>query len=305
MSIHYAERARRSRAALSHGQPVVDHPLLQGYALSDTDYAALQHTVCDYLWHSAFAAGVPLEAPGTIDWFTRNAATLRGLSCVTPNGVVMPKIETNAAYNMLHRIVVALLYDSLNPLEVAAIFAPINVRIVDGRPNKQIDARARSSTKMHSDIWAAEPTRSMTIFLTVMGDTDHATVEFLEPKDFPAEYQKPMADYLDGAPVAEGATLYPGVFRNQMVIGMDAMCLHRTVKAGSGYRVSLDFRILYKRRLESDAYFDTPRLQNYLSPSMWAGLGTTHMLVSRKSIKELVADVTLDAYASRFDVSGL
>lgn len=305
MPERYADRTRRMRAALTRGNPVVDLPLLQGFALTSTEIAGLQHTVCDYLWHSAFEFGVALDPPTGPDWFMRNAATLRKLPNVTPNGVVMPKIENTAAYNLLHHVVSSIVAKDLNPVEVAAVFAPINVRLVDGTPNAQVDARPRASTKVHSDIWAAEPSRSVTLFLTVMGDTDRTTVNFWEPKDFPAEYQCSMPDYLDGAPVTEGATPYPASFKNDLLLAMDAFCLHQTVKDGGGYRLSIDFRILYKRRLPTDAYFDTPRLQNYLPLPLWMGLGQSHMLVSRKSIKEFVPDVTLDAFASRFDVTGL
>jgi hypothetical protein len=293
------------RAAFRHGAADIDLPLLQGFPLTADEIAALQHTVCDYLWHSAFASGVTLEAPAGAEWFKRNAARLRQLPCVTPNGVVIPKIETTAAYNLMHHIVVSIVYQGLNPDEVAAVFAPINVRLVDGKPDAKIDARPRASTKVHSDIWAAEPSRSMTMFLTVMGDSETTTVDFLEPASFPAEWHRPLPDYGDGAAVAQGATRYPACFRNDRVLAMDAICLHRTIKSGGGYRLSLDFRVLFRKRLDSDAYFDTPRLQNYLSPPLWAGLGVSHMLVSRKSIKEFVPDVTLDAFASRYDVCGL
>lgn len=305
MSDRYAERTRRMRAALTRGHPVIDLPLLLGFGLAPAEVAGLQHVVCDYLWHSAFESGVTLETPSGPEWFKRHAATLRKLPNVTPNGVVMPKVENTAAYNLLHHMVASIVVKDLNPVEVAAVFAPINVRLVDGTPNSQIDSRPRASTKKHSDIWAAEPSRSATLFITVMGDTDRTTVRFWEPKDFPAEYQRSMPDYLDGAKVTEGAIEYPASFRNDHLISMDAFCLHQTVKDGGGYRVSLDFRMLYKRRLDSDAYFDTPRLQNYLPLSLWSGLGQSHMLVSRKSIKEFVPDVTLDAFASRFDVTGL
>ena len=305
MSDRYVERYRRMRAALTRSQPVVDLPLLLGFELAASEIGGLQHVVCDYLWHSAFESGVNLEPPTGPEWFAKHAATLRKLPNVTPNGVVMPKSETTAAYNLLHHMVVSIVYKDINPTEVAAIFAPINVRIVDGQPNARVDARPRSSTKVHSDVWAAEPSRSLTLFLTVMGDTEKTTVDFLEPTEFPAEFQRPMADYLEGAALANGAKKYPACFRNSHLLAMDAFCLHQTIKSGGGYRISLDFRLLYRRRLESDAYFDTPRLQNYRHPPLWAGLGQSHMLIARKSIKEFVPDVTLDAFASRFDVTGL
>ena len=305
MSNRFADRRQRMRASLTRANPVVDQPLLQGYALTPTEISGLQHVVCDYLWHSAFEAGVNLKMPDGPEWFTRNAAVIRKLPNVTPNGVVMPKAETTAAYNLMHRMVATVVAKDLDPREVSAVFAPINVRIVDGKPNAKIDARPRASTKIHSDIWAAEPSPSVTLFLTVMGDTDRTTVEFFEPEDFPATYQHSMKDYLDGAKLAEGAITYPTCFRNDRLLAMDSFCLHRTIKDGGDFRVSLDFRMLFKNRLPSDAYLDTPRMQNYLPLALWSGLGLSHMLAARLSIKDPVPDVTTDAFAARFDVSGL
>lgn len=305
MSTRFADRRDRLRASLTRANPVVDQPLLQGYALTPAEISGLQHVVCDYLWHSAFEAGVNLEMPDGPDWFRRHAAVIRKLPNVTPNGVVMPKTETTAAYNLMHRMVATIVGKDLNPDEVAAVAAPINVRIVDGTPNARVDARPRASIKVHSDIWAAEPSCSVTLFLTVMGDTERTTVEFLEPKDFPAEFQRPMKDYLDGGKLADGAIRYPSCFRNGHLFAMDAFCLHETIKDGGDYRISLDFRIIFKKRLPSDAYLDTPRMQSYLPLPLWSGLGTSHMMAARMSIKEPVPDVTTDAFTARFDVTGL
>ena len=171
MSDRFADRRLRLRALLRRENPVVDLPLLQGYALTSAEITALQHVVCAYLWHSAFEAGVDLEMPDGPAWFARNAATIRKLPNVTPNGVVMPKVETTVAYNLMHRMVATIVAKDLDPDEVGAVAAPINVRIVDGTPDGRVDARPRASTKVHSDIWAAEPSCSVTMFLTVMGDT--------------------------------------------------------------------------------------------------------------------------------------
>lgn len=305
MSTNFTDRRQRLRASLTRANPVIDQALLQGYALTPVEISGLQHVVCDYLWHSAFEAGMNLEMPDGPAWFARNAATIRKLPNVTPNGVVMPKAETTAAYNLMHRMVATIVGKDLDPREVGAVFAPINVRIVDGTPNAKVDARPRASTKLHSDIWAAEPSPSVTIFLTVMGDTDTTTVEFYEPQEFPAEYQHAMKDFLDGGKLADGAVKYPPCFRNNHLLVMDSFCLHKTIKTGGDYRVSLDFRILLKNHLPSDAYMDTPRIQNYLPLAMWSGLGLSHMLAARLSIKEPVPDITTDAFAARFDVTGL
>jgi hypothetical protein len=89
------------------------------------------------------------------------------------------------------------------------------------------------------------------------------------------------------------------------MITVDSMCLHRTIKSGARVRLSIDFRLLYRQRLASDLYVDSPRLTNFVAPPIWYGIGESYMIVSRASVRERVADVTTNAYAARYDISGL
>jgi len=86
---------------------------------------------------------------------------------------------------------------------------------------------------------------------------------------------------------------------------MDTLCLHRTIKNSDGFRLSIDFRVLHKTLLEGDVYAGSPRLQNYVPPDIWYGIGERYMVVSRTSINEVIADRVTDGYAARYDISGL
>lgn len=304
-SLDLAARAARCREVVAVKPPVVDLPLIRTFALDDSEVEDLKLAALVYLWQCARIAGFRLRPPTDARWFFENACILRSLPNVTPNGLVLSKRETIASYNFLHQTVAQIMGLYFNEREVAAIHAPINVRLVDGHPDPMIDSRPRSAVKIHSDIWAAEPSHSLAVFLPIVGDVEETSVEFMEPAEFPPEFHRPLNDFALGAAAIPVARVYPFVFMKNHLITMDSLCLHRTIKSGARARLSLDFRVLYKHLLPSDIYRDSPRLSNYVPPPIWYGVGNSYMVVSRSSIHDEVADFTANAYASRYDISGM
>ena len=298
-------RGARCRQVIAARTPTVDLPLIRAFALDEAEVEDLQFAVLVYLWQCAGALGFRLRMPKSAQWFFDHGELLKSLPNVTPNGLVLAKRETIPSYNLLHQTTAQIMRRYLNEREVAAIHAPINVRLVDGRPNEAVDNRPRAAVKMHSDIWAAEPSHSLAVFLPVLGDIEETSVEFMEPAQFPPELQRPLEDFSIGARGVPVGRIYPLVFMKNHLITMDSLCLHRTIKAGARLRLSIDFRILYRHRLTSDLYLDSPRLSNYVSPQIWYGIGETYMVASRTSVHDAVADVTANSYASRYDISGL
>jgi hypothetical protein len=278
--------------------------LAQAFALETSEVEQLQFAALSYLWHCATVVGSHLPMPKGIDWFFEHAALFRAMPNVTPNGLVLPKRETISSYNFIHMITAQILRRYFNEAEVAALHAPINIRLVDGRPDPTLDNRPRAAVKLHSDIWAAEPANSAVVFLPIIGDVEQTSVEFMEPAAFPPELQRPLDDFSLGANIPVART-YPFVFLKNHMITVDSMCLHRTIKSGARVRLSIDFRLLYRQRLASDLYVDSPRLTNFVAPPIWYGIGESYMIVSRASVRERVADVTTNAYAARYDISGL
>ena len=298
-------RAARCRQLVAARTPAVDLPLIRAFALDAAEIEELQFAALIYLWHCAGAAGFRLRMPREPRWFFDHAEILRMLPNVTPNGLILSKRETIPSYNLLHQTTARVMRRYLNEREVAAIHSPVNVRLVDGRPNDALDNRPRAAVKVHSDIWAAEPSHSLAVFLPVLGDVEETSVEFFEPAAFPAEFHRPLEDFSIGAGAIPIGRVYPFAFMKNHMITMDSLCLHRTIKAGARMRLSIDFRILYRHRLPSDIYVDSPRLGNYVPPNIWYGIGETYMVASRTSIHESVADITANAYAARYDISGL
>lgn len=298
----FTDRSLRLKNLINKNDCTINHDLLVGFLLEKTDLAALQYTVCNYLWQSAYAVGINLEFPDNLTWFDKNAEILATMPNVTPNGVVMPKIENHNAYNQMHQAVSAVVKKYVNPHAIASIFMPINVRLVTGVSNSHIDSRPRASTKIHSDIWAAEHSNSVTIFLTVLGDSENTTVDFFEPTSFPTEFQKPLSDYNDGAILANGAKKYPPSFLSNHMIAMDSFCLHQTVKNRGNFRLSLDFRIIYSKILEDDFCLHTPRYENYIPADKWLEIGTSQFMSSKQSIKQPISDETRNTLISKFNV---
>jgi len=303
--LNIAARSRRNRNVVRANPNVPDYPLVHAYTLTEPEKDALKYACLAYLWHCANVVGQFIPMPDHPDWFSAHARELCLLPNITPNGLVLPKRETLSSYNFLHSVVARIMKRYFIDETLAGIHAPINIRMIDGRPNPSVDSRPRSSTKLHSDIWAAEPANSMAIFLPVLGDIAGTTVEFVEPKAFPVELQKPLDDFELGAERVHVGTRYPPIFTDCGMLVMDTLCLHRTIKNSDGFRLSIDFRVLHKTLLEGDVYAGSPRLQNYVPPDIWYGIGERYMVVSRTSINEVIADRVTDGYAARYDISGL
>lgn len=286
-------------------KPALDLPLVKTFHLEAHEVEEIKFAALTYLWHSASSAGCRLSIPTSDEWFLENAKVINSLPNVTPNGLILPKRETIVSYNFVHMITAKVTQRYFNERKIAAIHSPINIRLVDGTPNPSIDSRPRSSVKLHSDIWAAEPSNSMAVFLPIIGDIASTSVEFSEPEDLSADLQRPLEDFAVGSEAARIARIYPFAFVKNHMVTMDSFCLHRTIKLGARFRLSIDFRILYSDRLPSDLYIDSPRLSNYVLPAMFYSIGKSYMVVSRKSMREQVQDVTANAYAARYDISGL
>ena len=276
--------------------------LANTYSLSHPEKEALRFACLSYLWHCAHVFDKFIPVPDGSDWFGENAESICKLPNITPNGVVLPKLETMASYNFIHSIIARIMSRYFNNEVITGIHLPVNIRLIDGRPNQKIDSRPRSSTKFHSDVWAAEPSNSMAIFIPVLGAINETTVEFIEPMDFPDEFQRPLDDFNLGQSISDGGIPYPGIFSEIQLVTADALCLHRTKKNDTGFRLSIDFRVLHKTQLDSDIYLKSPRLKNYVSPGLWYSIGEKHWLVPQKSINDVITDQAKDAYVASFDV---
>jgi len=214
------------------------------------------------------------------DILDRYSEQIRGLPNITPGGVVLPKKQTQLEYNLVHGSM-ARIFKPMFSSVLESIHAPINIRVVDGVPNSVADKRPRSSTKVHSDIWAGEPMEAMMVFCPIFGDMKGAGVSFFEPKTFPQSLAQPLNDYLDGAFLLERVLEYRNVaFSEGNLLITDPFLLHQTIKSSNKLRLSIDFRFIPKQKIKSDTYFKSPRLKNYISLDDWCDYGIGRLITT-------------------------
>ncbi len=223
---------------------------------------------------------------------------------ITPNGLVLPKKNSFLLYNQIHRCVARILSYCRMDDQITAVHHPVNIRVVNGTPNPMIDSRPRASSKWHTDVWAGELPQSIVVFLPVFGDMEENGVEFAEPNDaFYPQYVCSLPDYDDGAGVV--GRPYDFRMRTGSIYFMDSYLLHRTQKKAAGLRLSVDFRLLPKKLLDSDLKLKTPREADYLPRADWATCGESWLLHTNANASEFPFHETINKssnmYAANFD----
>jgi hypothetical protein len=161
---------------------------------------------------------------------------------------------------------------------------PCNVRLVEGTPDEQTDARSYSSTKIHTDVWNGEPISSILFNIPVLGDTEAVDLRFFEPRSFPEALRVPLQDYRLGEPVASSATEYPAPFEMGGMYISDSLSLHRTVKRGARLRVSLDFRAIARELLPGETPESSDSHATYVAPAAWRDCGSAVILGSGEPV---------------------
>lgn len=217
----------------------------------------------------------------------------------TPNGLILPKKHTYLSYNVLHKALVEVVKSLHIPSHIQLIHNPVNIRVVSGNSNQQVDGRPRASTKVHSDIWAGEMSNTIMIFLPIMGDIRLTGIDFYEPPArFCPEYVRPLDDYEQGSNLLEESIKYDAQMKNGAVYFSDTFLLHQTMKKGGGPRLSIDFRFICDK-VETDLEFQTSRHENYIPFDEWAEYGTTKILVNLGDPQPSM-DNSGNAYADKY-----
>ena len=263
-----------------------DFPLLKSAVLGTAEFRRLEAAVIAYLRDTLIAAFGDRSITQGADILERHGGALRRLPNVTPNGLVLPKMETAAAYNAVHAAVAEICADFGLGDHAESVHAPINIRLVDGTPNAEIDARPHASAKYHSDMWAGEAASAIMIFLPVLGDTANIGIEWLEPAAFPRHLIGPLADFNDGAAITRGARNYNAAFAAGDILFADPYLIHTTTKKKPGLRLSIDFRFVARAKLIADALAPGCRDANYLRWPEWRDIGAGLKLESTEKIGE-------------------
>lgn len=295
------DRVQRLADLAAHLTLTDDYPLLKAVAVSPALRDRVAWAVRHYLWVSLSSFFPDRNFDLCTDLLERYADEVAALPNITPNGLVLPKRQNFLAFNQVHQAVVQI-FDQLGMERfVERIHAPINVRLVSGRPDAKIDSRPRASVKPHSDIWAGEPAAAIMLFISVLGDPLDAGVRFLEPATFPEALMQPLDDFNQGASILDQCREYEARLAPDKIFLTDPFLIHQTMKSGKGQRLSIDFRFTPKQKVQSDRYDGAPRRQNYVSLEEWREIGRSRLITTDAPLAPFSADDAVkNAYAAEF-----
>ncbi len=279
----FKERAKRLDD-LTKLMPIQEnHSLIRVGRVPEKSRNSIREAANIFLWTCLNEIGVSVKLSN--DMLRDYEEEIKSLPNITPNGLVLPKFENILAFNMLHKEV----SEAFKQLEmhdyIDRIQYPINLRLQSGVINPEIDNRPRSSTKIHSDIWAGDPASGIITFLAVSGNVENAGIRFLEPKSFPGEFVRTFDDFNDAKEMTQDAKELCWFNDNGWFI-VDPYLLHQTRKSGHGVRLSIDFRFIPKQQLPSDTFEDETRRPYFIPFDQWYEIGRSIMLTTDESINE-------------------
>jgi hypothetical protein len=280
----WTERGKRLARIVKQAPLAADFQLLKVIRMPETIRHRLQTAVLIYLWHSLSCAypsrSFALE-PAILD---EHAGGILALPNRTPNGVIIPRRDTCASFNLVHQGLVAMVEAAGLLASFVRLQMPCNLRVIGGVPDPAADGRSYSSAKMHTDVWNGEPVSTVLFNIPVLGDPRAVDLRFFEPRIFPEPLRRTIADYALGADVIASVAEYPVPFDLGCIYLSDALSLHQTVRRKPGLRVSLDFRGIARELLPGETADPGASKAIYVSPELWRAAGTTAMLASGEPI---------------------
>lgn len=237
-----------------------------------------------YYGDEVFDSDLPIEA-----FFKKYKEKIIKLPNITPNGLLLPKIEILNSINFLNKAVFSLMA-FLGLKGQCDIACPVNLRLnfgIDRSP--EASARPKSSTFWHTDIWAGQNANELMVHTPIFGDfKKNGIVSALPPAGFFPNFVKALPSYEDGLPITAGldAVAIQPVMKVGKSYIFDSFLLHKTVTEGEGMRGIISFPIKLKHKVKSDIYANPLRDAEYQSYNEWQKMGTEIMLVSTKKIAQ-------------------
>ena len=248
-----------------------------------------------------FDAEIPVE-----QFFKKYKHKIINLPNITPNGLVLPKLEILSSVNLLNKSVSDLI-EFIGIKDQADIACPVNLRLNFGvNRNNEFNSRPKSSTYWHTDIWAGQNSNELMIHTPIFGDFQENGISVCCPKDgFYPDFVKTIEHfYNDGIKTTEdmdnlGHTPKLKVGKSYV---FDSFLFHKTKSKGSGIRGIISFPIKLKNKINSDIYQNSLRDSEYKTSSEWSKIGKEVLLVSRKRIDQKDwKDEVKNVYADKFD----
>jgi len=272
------ERSNRLENLVS-GLPLVkDYPLLKVVAIDPIARARLQTVTNFYLWKTLSIFFPSRRFDMVPDIVQAYPEALAQLPNITPNGVVLPKIENFLAYNEIHACLADIIKSYGLGSRIERLQLPVNVRLVNGIADATVDGRPLASAKAHTDVWAGDSAAATLVSLVVLGSAEAATVRYFEPEEFPDDLIRPLKDYNEGASILEKCHEYDCQLDDSGLFLMDALLIHQTTKLKKGYRLSLDLRFVSNEKLDSDKFNGYEGKENYVSFEEWSAFGRSRLV---------------------------
>jgi hypothetical protein len=242
----------------------------------------------------------------TIDDFVKSyEEDIKVLPNITPNGLVLSKVETSCSYNQILKTAGKIIGYLGIAGNIDSIHFPVNIRLRWGSPDDYTLSRPYASTKWHSDIWAGESSENIMIHIPIFGDFKNNGISIAESQDgFFPDFVRHLDDYDEGNVITENTNS-----RNmEMEIGkaymLDSFLLHKTNYVNPSFRAILSFPVVPRIKLASDIYHNPRRDENYLDVETWMQIGRKYFVTTSSRLEKYrQGDITKISYEDKYGLS--
>ena len=238
------------------------------------------------------------------DVVEHHSSSIKELPNITPNGLVLPKLDVLWSYNNMLKAVVALVKSLGLHESCESANMPINVRLKWGMPPLEIRERPYASVKWHSDIWAGACAQSVMLHIPLFGDFVNNGINFAEtPSEFYPDYTRALTNFDDGQPAVENRREYNNLV---MEVGkaylVDSFLLHRTAWGNPSFRGIVSFPLKPHKKLDSDIYINDARTDNLVPMKEWVGFGKESVVTTLKPLEKYTGeDIAKSSYADTYN----
>ena len=275
-------------------------PLLKSFKVNENLFFALQNAVQTFIIDSLESFYQDKKFVFSDCFFDDYFDEIIGLPNITPNGLFLSKNITGNSFNIIHQKLQRLIEDADVEGYFESFHLPISIRLVRDDYNEKTNLRPRSSSKIHTDIWAGEPASTAMLFVPLFGETEKNGISFYEPKDIPELLLTSLNDYNDGNDYFAHLEKYQVGFNPGELFVVDSFLLHRTEKESPKLRISLEFRGIVKSKVESDFKGAKARLSDYYKIQDWNKAGLDLYIRSDEKLEKVKhSEQAQDSYAQK------
>ena len=164
------------------------------------------------------------------------------LSNLTPNGIIVPKIESSLEFNNLLKSYVQILKYLNLESSIEKFHFPPNLRLKLPNIKKSHMLRKHPTEMMHSDTWTGANPNWCAVHLFVLGDIAKNNIRYAEPpNNFSENWLKPLKKSNHGKDISKTYKIINYTPKKGCMIIADATIIHQYFrKKRAGIRVSID-----------------------------------------------------------------